>query len=262
MNKPVAIITGAASGLGLEMAKQLTAEYQLYLVDVQADKLNALNQQFTDCKLFTCDLSNMQSVDELVAQISQHNPNIGLLINNAGITHRSQVRHTQAKVIEQVMAVDFHAPVRLTQGLLPRLLECKSKIVNISSMAGWMPVLGRAGYCAAKSALHQYFETLRGELLDSGLTVLMVYPSFIDTPINQNALGGDGNQATHPRSTVGHIHSANWMVKKIVKAIRNNKQRLFPEPLTLVFSLLYRLWPSLFMRLMRRKFATELESHS
>jgi short-subunit dehydrogenase len=262
MNKPVAIITGAASGLGLEMAQQLATEYQLYLIDVQADKLNALNQQFADCKLFTCDLSDMQSVDELVVKINELEPNIALLINNAGITHRSLVSHTQAKVIEQVMAIDFHAPVRLTQGLLPHMLECKSKIVNISSMAGWMPVLGRAGYCAAKSALHQYFETLRAELLDSGLTVLMVYPSFIDTPINRNALGGDGNKATHPRSTMGNIHSAKWMVNKIVKAIGNNKQRLFPEPLTLLSSLLYRLWPSLFIRLMRRKFASELESHS
>ena len=56
-------------------------------------------------------------------------------------------------------------------------------------MAGWMPVLGRAGYCAAKSALGQAIEVLRAEIGRDGIGLLMVYPSFLDTPIERNALG-------------------------------------------------------------------------
>ena len=103
----------------------------------------------------------------------------------------------------KVMAVDYQAPVEWTLALLPLLKKSRGQIVNISSMAGWMPVLGRAGYCAAKAALHQYFEVLRAELQDQGVAVLMVYPSFLDTPIEQNALGADGNKTPRARSTIG-----------------------------------------------------------
>lgn len=258
MAKKVAIITGAASGLGWEIAQQLAGKYQLYLIDVQIEQLQQASAQLVNTVLFGCDLANPKEVDKLIQQIMAHQPNIALLINNAGITHRSLLKHTQVEVLDKVMAVDYNAPVRLTQGLLPQIIQCRSKIVNISSMAGWMPVLGRAGYCAAKAALHQYFETLRGELHGSGVTILMVYPSFIDTPIENNALNGEGNKANHPRSTAGKMQTAQWMVKRIIRAIETDQQRLFGDTYTYFSSVLYKLWPNLFITLMRRQFAAEL----
>ena len=257
--KPVAIITGAASGLGLELARQLNEHYRLFLVDINRALLEQNCRALTDTVLFICDLADAASIDQLLSDIQQQQPYVTLLINNAGITHRSLSEITRPEVIEKVMAVDYFAPVRLTQGLLPLLKQSGAKVVNIGSMAGWMPVIARAGYCAAKAALHQYFEVFRAEVRRHGISVLMVYPSFLDTPIEQNALGGSGEKTTHARSTVGKIRSGSWMAAGIMRAIHNNHERLFPDTFTNLSSILYRLWPQLFLQLMSRKFAHELE---
>ncbi|WP_120513742.1 SDR family NAD(P)-dependent oxidoreductase [Photobacterium salinisoli] len=257
--KPVAILTGAASGLGRDLAIRLSYCYRLYLIDRDQDKLTELAATLEDSQVFVCDLADNHAIEALIADIRQHEPDIALLINNAGITHRSLARITQPAVIEKVMAVNFFAPVRLTQGLLPLLVQHQTKVVNISSMAGWMPVMGRAGYCASKSALHQYFETFRAEMRQDGVTVLMVYPSFLDTPIEQNALNGDGGRTSHKRSMVGKLQTSQWMAEQVFAAIAQNKERLFPDRFTHFSSLLYRLLPRVFLHLMRRRFASELE---
>ena len=255
----VAVITGAASGLGLEMARQLNGRYRLFLIDVNAEQLQGVCQSLTEATPFVCDLSDAGSISQLAADISHRQPDIALLINNAGITHRSLSEITRPEVIEKVMAVDFFAPVRPTQALLPLLKNSGSKVINIGSMAGWMPVMARAGYCAAKAALHQYFEVFRCEMRHYGVSVLMVYPSFLDTPIEQNALSGSGGKTRHARSTVGRVHSAQWMVSRVLQAASQDKERLFPDTFTNLSSILYRLWPRLFLQLMSRKFAHELE---
>ncbi len=257
--RPTALITGAASGLGLELARILQHQYQLVLVDVNADGLRACSEEFASARCYQVDLADAAAVTQLCEQLKTDLPRLDVLVNNAGITHRSLSRVTANEVLQKVMAVDYHAPVQLTQALLP-LLEADDggRIVTIGSMAGWMPVIERAGYCAAKSALHQYFEVLRAELVtaSSSVHVLQVYPSFLDTPIEKHALAGDGGLATHPRSRVGRMRSSTWMAQRIVTAIENDRERLFPDKFTYFASLLYRVAPRLYQRLMQRKFAS------
>lgn len=260
--KPIAIITGAASGIGLALAHQLRADYRLLLVDVNATALQHQFNDWDDAKIYAMDLTNRAAVAAWLTSQLNELSGLDLLVNNAGITHRSLAVATKMDVIERVMAVDYLAPVQLTQGLLPLLQKRSGKIVNMGSMAGWMPVLGRAGYCAAKSALSQYFETLRAELADTGVTLLMIYPSFIDTPIENHALDGQGSIAQYPRSMVGKMRSTEWMAQRIVRAIRNNRQRLLPDRFTYFASLLYRIAPSLYLRLMRRRLGVELHVKS
>jgi short-subunit dehydrogenase len=260
--KPVAVITGAASGLGLDLARQLHASHQLVLIDIDKARLLTQTSDLSDSLLFGCDLAKSSAIDKLIEMLSTQLTHIDLLINNAGITHRSIAMHTENHVIRKVMAVDYLAPVQLTQGLLTLLRRVNGKVVNVGSMAGWMPVIARAGYCAAKAALHQYFETFRAELHNQGVSVLMVYPSFLDTPIDRNALDGSGAKATHKRSMVGKMRTSEWMAKLIIHAILQDKSRLFPDRFTNLSSILYRLFPTLFLRLMRGKFASELATPS
>jgi len=258
-DRPIALITGAASGLGLGMARGLADRYRLILVDRDPDALTRIGDAWPDTTTFVCDLADTGAVDRVIAEIRASTDRLALLINNAGITHRSLAAKTDARVIERVMAVDYFAPVRLTQGLLPLLEAGRGMVVNLSSMAGWMPVIARAGYCAAKAALHQYFETFRAEVRHRGVRVLMVHPSFIETGIERAALDGSGERARHPRSTVGRVRSCDWMVERIITAIDRRAERLFPDRFTFACSLLYRIWPSLFHQLMRKRFGAELE---
>ncbi|RUO62223.1 SDR family NAD(P)-dependent oxidoreductase [Pseudidiomarina insulisalsae] len=249
--KPTALITGAASGLGLELARALSETHQLILLDRDGAALKECSSGFADVQIYCLDVTDTAALMACIEELNQL-PALHLLFNNAGITHRSAAAETHPDVLRKVMEVDYLAPVQLTQALLPLLQRSNGKIITIGSMAGWMPVAERAGYCAAKAALHQYFETLRAEMLED-VSLLMVYPSFLATTIEQNALNGKGGLAQHPRSTIGNVHTAQWMTQRILRAIKRDQQRLFPDRFTYLASLLYRVAPRTYLRLMRRK---------
>ncbi len=258
-----ALITGAASGLGWALTRRyLMAGYRVIMLDVQNELLQQRAHELGSSdrvETYCVNIADSAAVAALCQRFTAANSGLDVLINNAGITHRSLAEKTDVAVFRRVMAVDYQGPVELSLQLLPLLKASGGSIVNIGSMAGWMPVLGRAGYCAAKGALHQFFETLRCELAETGVDVLMVYPSFLDTPIETNALGHDGQKAKHARSMVGHMRSAEWMADEVVKAQQKRRARLFPDKFTYFASLLYRLWPSLYQRQMRKKFASEMQ---
>lgn len=271
--KPVALITGAAAGLGWGLAEYFFLQgYQLFLVDRDAQALNdkvallagSASSDAQKVVAHCVDLIAPESepIEQLVVNFHAHFSELAVLVNNAGITHRSLAQNTDIAVTRRVLALDFLVPVELTQALLPALLRYGNAhrsaiILNIGSMAGWMPVVARSGYCAAKSALHQYFETLRAELAQQPVHILMVYPSFLATDIEKNALSGNGQPAQHARSTIGDVHSVDWMVVRIAKALRRRRARLFPNRSIALASIFYRLWPTLFLTLMRKKFAQE-----
>ncbi len=257
------LITGAASGLGWAMTQEFFARGdRLLLIDRDAALLDSrlaelgCPDRVSSC---TADLAEPEGIAASIEAAKSSLGRLDILVNNAGITHRSLAGKTQPEVFRKVMAIDWQAPVELATGLLPELRASRGTIINIGSMAGWMPVLGRAAYCSAKSALSQFFEVLRAEEKDHGVKVLMVYPAFVNTSIEKNALGGDGRSAKHARSTIGGIGEAAPLAKQIVKACEQGKPSLYPHRGIWAASLLWRLLPTLFHALMRRKFAVELQ---
>ena len=262
MTKPIAVITGAASGIGKALAEQLADSHRLVLVDRDEAALLHVATGKKDRLVQVVDLSNTEEIDALVATISGLEGKLALLINSAGITHRSMASETELAVIQRVMQVDYFAPVQLTSGLFARLNHDRSLVVNLGSMAGWMPVAGRAGYCAAKSALSQYFETLRAESHGLGLGILMVYPTFVATPIEQNALDARGKVATKSRSTAGRVQSLDSVVSKIMAAIHRREQRLYFDYFTRFATWIYKFSPGLYQYLMRRKFQVEINAEA
>lgn len=260
----VTLITGGASGLGWAMAQHwYRAGHCLVLADIDAEALLKRRSELGDdtrVHIVTVDVTNRSELERLVNETEQTFGRLDLLVNNAGITHRSPATSTNPDVFRKVMAVDWQGPVELTQLALPLLEQSRGAIISIGSMAGWMPVPGRAGYCAAKSALAQFFEVLRLELEPKGIHVLMVYPSFLDTPIEQNALGADGNKASHARSTIGTMSSADDMARMIDRALDKRKRWLLPEPVSRFGSLLWRIAPALYLNVVRKKFAGDIHT--
>lgn len=257
----VVLITGAASGLGWQLARACHAQGDtLLLTDIDSQGLAARVDTLGAERVLGVpgDITDPTLHERLLDICRQRFGRLDVLINNAGITHRSPTARTASAVFRQVMAVNYHAPLELTLAALPLLRESRGQVVAIGSMAGWMPVLGRAGYCAAKSALSQAFEVLRAEIGRDGVGLLMVYPSFLDTPIDRNALGADGQPARHARSTIGSVRSAEWMAKTILVALQQHRERLFPDRGSWLASLLWRVAPALYYRQMSRRFAGEL----
>lgn len=272
-NEKVVLITGAANGLGWGLSKAFhNLGYSLFLVDWDQSalivRLNHLhNQPKQRVETLAIDLLEDDASTTVFEHFGSCFSQLNVLINNAGITHRSLAAETELAVTQKIMQLDYIVPVALTLKFAPLLKRTgsqndPSRIINLGSMAGWMPVLGRSGYCAAKSALHQYFETFRAENTHRPIEILMVYPSFLATDIEKNALNGQGSKAAHARSTTGAIHSVDWMVERILTAYHKRQSRLFPNKSIALASLIYRLMPTLFLTMMKRKFSSELSSAS
>jgi dehydrogenase/reductase SDR family protein 7B len=153
---------------------------------------------------------------------------VDLLINNAGISQRSLGVDTTFEVYRRLMEVDFFAPLRLTQLVLPSMIERRSgAIVAISSLAGRIGSPLRTGYCAAKHALLGYFEALRAEVETAyGVKVLCVMPGSVRTAVAANALLGDGEVRGVSDANIDNGMDPAEVARLILEALEQGQREL------------------------------------
>jgi short-subunit dehydrogenase len=189
-------ITGASSGIGAGLATACArAGARLVLSGRRAD---ALAEVAGRCQAATLQLpfetTDLDALPGIVAQAEAFTGGIDILVNNAGISQRSLALDTDFDVYRRIMEVDFFAPLRLTQLVLPAMVRRGSgAIVNNASIAGKVGSPLRTGYCAAKHAMVGWSDAMRAEIAQYGVTVHVVTPGFVATGIAENALKGDGS---------------------------------------------------------------------
>ena len=192
----VALVTGASSGIGEALARALAAEgWSVILSGRREAALQAVAASLGDAAfVLPFEATDYDGLPAVVDRALAWRGRIDLLVNNAGISQRSLALDTGFDVYRRLMEVDFFAPLRLTQLVLPHMVERGSgAIVAISSLAGRIGSPLRTGYCAAKHALLGYFEALRAEIDEAyGVKVLTVLPGSVRTAVAANALMGDG----------------------------------------------------------------------
>ncbi|MFZ2307301.1 MAG: SDR family oxidoreductase [Rhodoferax sp.] len=261
------VITGAAGGLGQALVHAfLQAGSRVVALDRDAQALDALQHSiFTNTpnqtpSLLTavCDVTQLPSCEAAMAQASARFGGIDVLINNAGIAHRSAFADTQVDVLRRVMDVNFFGAVHCTHAAIASLRQRKGLVIAVSSVAGFSPLIGRTGYAASKHALHGFFDSLRTEVQDDGMDVLIVCPSFIDTGIDRAALGADGQPAAHARTTTGATTQPAEVAAAILLAARQRRQLLLFSFTAKAAWWLSRLWPTRYAAIMKRRLQTEI----
>lgn len=194
----VTIITGASSGIGRELAFQLTEQGAwLTLGDCNIEQLQETaticRQRGGQALAVDTDVSQISRCKNLIEQTLAAYGRIDTLINNAGITMVSRFEETGApELIERVMQVNFFGAVYCSYYALPYLKKNQGRIVGISSLAGKTGLPGRSGYAASKHAMIGLFDTLRMELAGDGVSVTTICPGFVATKLRQLAIGPDG----------------------------------------------------------------------
>ncbi|MCP5059079.1 MAG: SDR family NAD(P)-dependent oxidoreductase [bacterium] len=198
----VAILTGAASGIGRAIARTLAADgYSLELVDVNGEALgdlvDTLREQGGTAQANVCDVGDRQQVQHVVAEIAARHAGIDLLINNAGITTYDTVSGTTLDDYDRIMRVNFGGTVHCTKALLPTLLsQGRGHIVNLSSVFGLIGAPLQSAYSASKFAIRGFSESLRQELLGTGIDVSCVHPGGVRTGIVASGRVGENRLAT------------------------------------------------------------------
>lgn len=255
------VVTGAAGGLGRALCERFSAAgAHVAVLDLDgeaardaADCLRAIGlSKVIDIQ---CDVTDPTACSRAMQMVIDAFGGIDVLINNAGIAHRSLLRDTSISVLRRVMDVNFFGAVHCTQAALPSIRARRGQIIAISSIAGFSPLFGRTGYSASKHALHGFFDSLRSEVEDEGVDITIACPTFIATGIEHAALGGDGGRATLPRNAVGGEMSANEMADRIYHAARQRRHLHLPGLLAHAAWWISRLAPALFAHQMKRRVA-------
>ncbi|MDE2378204.1 SDR family oxidoreductase [Bradyrhizobium sp.] len=257
------VVTGAAGGLGRSLCLRFAAAGAgIAASDLDeaglAELARTLTVQDKRHSFHPCDVTDAAACAKTMADVVARHGRIDVLINNAGISHRSAFAVTRLEVLHRVMDVNFWGAVNATKAALPALTQSKGLIVTISSIAGFAPLIGRTGYAASKHALHGFFDSLRSELQDDGVDVTIVCPSFIATGIDRAALGGDGRSAARPRRTTGREAAPEEAADAIFEAAARGQNLLLFSGTSKAAWWLSRLWPRRYAATMRKRLKSEI----
>lgn len=245
------VVTGAAGGLGSALCRRFKAAgARVVGLDLDASRVK-------DAALaLSCDVTDPASCRAAFAAAG----GADVLINNAGISHRSLFRDTEPAVLRKVMEVNFWGSVHCTEAALETLVARRGLIVTLSSVAGFGPLVARTAYSASKHALHGFFESLRCELDGTGVSVLMVCPSFLDTGMDARVLGGGGAPVGTTKPVVGRLLGPDEAAEEIFRAARDGKRLLLPGATAKLAWWVRRLAPAFYERMMLRSLSAELAS--
>lgn len=189
-----ALITGASSGLGREYAKQLAPRVEtLVLVARRELLLQELAEELKEAhpdlrvEISSCDLSDPEGRNHLLNFLSHNDLFPDCLINNAGMGDYGEFRSASWEKTEQMIRLNMEALTHLTHSLLPGLIARRGAVLNLSSLAGDLPIPDFAVYAATKAYVTSFSEALRLELREHGVRVLAVCPGPIKTGFGEVA---------------------------------------------------------------------------
>ncbi|MDX6720266.1 MAG: uncharacterized protein QOJ63_2520 [Solirubrobacteraceae bacterium] len=180
----IALVTGASSGIGEATARRLAREpgARLILVARREERLRALADELGGATVIAADLTQAGAPQRIAAIVEREHGRLDLLVNNAGAAWRATFEAGGAENVRRHMELNFDAPVRLTEALLPLLRRsAPSAIVNVASTAGRVARVGSGAYSAAKFALVGWTDALQLEEAAHGVHVGMVLPGFVVT---------------------------------------------------------------------------------
>ncbi len=192
------VITGASSGIGAALALAFASRGEN--VVLAARRIERIEQVAAECERaggralsVPTDVTDPDECRALIEKAIARFDAVDVLVNNAGISMSARFEEvTDLGLFERIMRVNYLGSVYVTHAALPHLKRSRGLIVAISSLTGKTGVPTRSGYAASKHAMQGFFDSLRIELLGTGVDVLVVSPGFVRTGIRDRVLGADG----------------------------------------------------------------------
>ena len=254
-------VTGASSGIGEQLVYALARQGAKVIIssrkqaDLEIVKMNAINPK--NIFVLPFDLADEAGMQAVFSKAIRFSGRIDLLFNNGGISQRSYVTETQMDVYHRLMNINYFGTVALTKSVLPAMIKQKSgKIIVISSLMGKFASPLRSGYAAAKHALHGFFDSLRLEMHDNNIGVLMVCPGFVKTNISVNSVTADGSKHNEMDDAQDQGMPASLCAEKILKAVRKDQHEVYLGGKEILAIYLKRFFPKILHKILLKSKVT------
>lgn len=240
----VAAITGGCGAIGTALAKRLRRDgWTAVALDLPGTEPATVADREHWVALDTTDPA---SVEAAVKEVETRFGRLDLLVLAAGVTALGTLEETDVATFRRLMDINFHGALDCLRAARPALRDSRGRVVVLSSVAGFAPVLGRPAYVASKHALTGTFEALRAELDDDGIGLTMVHPTFVANDL-------DDANATGPRSTTGRLVTPQDVAEQVTASVRRGRDRVLPGRTAWLAYHVHRLAPGLYQRLMTRR---------
>ena len=252
-------ITGASSGIGEALAVAFAASGAHLILSARNEQ--ELNRVAAGCgqagaqsvQVELLDLGAHDSIPGIVDKVLKRVGKVDILINNGGISQRALAADTALDVDKKLMNINYFGTVALTKALLPGMITHQlGHIVTITSLTGKFGSPYRSSYAASKHALHGFFDSLRAELVQTPIKVLLVCPGYVRTNVSIHALTGDGSQlGTMDEATDRGMEPAE-VARKVLRAIEQGKEEIWFGGKEVLGVYLKRFFPTYFSKVISR----------
>jgi NAD(P)-dependent dehydrogenase (short-subunit alcohol dehydrogenase family) len=257
----VAVVTGAGSGIGRELAIQLGRDGALVAAvdrDLEAAKETtvAIEHAGGRARPYGADVTDSAAMNQLAEQVTTELGDASVLVNNAGIMLPFRpIDEISLEEFQRLVAVNLWGVVHGTKAFLPQLRrQPEAAIVNMASVGGLMAMLQQGPYSTIKYAVRGWSDNLAMDLAETGITVTTVYPGPVDTNIIAHCAGyTDGERhALEEGYRKVRRSKADTVAAQTLAGIRNKKARVLVGAETRVADVLVRLLPGTYVRLLYR----------
>ena len=252
------LVTGASSGIGEALARQLAARGARVLLAArrrpQLERVGRSLDHADRHRVWSVDLADSVQLPHWAKALQEQVGQIDALFANAGVSQRSLALETRLQVERRLFALNYWAPVILAKTLAPPMVERgEGQICVVSSVMGKLGTPNRSTYAATKHALHGYFDCLRAELKESGVSVTLAVPGYVRTEISVNALTGDGSPLGAMRRGTAAGLDPDTCANRIVGAVEKGRDEVLIAGLKAAAAVwLKRASPSLLNRVVAR----------
>ncbi len=254
-NDSVAVITGAASGIGRALAVRLAQEKigGIAVCDVNESELietaKIVESLGVSVSTHIADVSKLEHVQKFAREVKAKHNRVTHLINNAGVALCGSFEEISLKDFEWLMNINFWGVIYGTKVFLPILKQQeKAHIINISSVFGLVAPPGQSAYCASKFAVRGFTESLRHELEDTNISVSSVHPGGIKTNIANNSRVGENADKNIKKKVVNFFDKASPTTAEqaadvIVSGIKRKNPRILIGSDARQINIIQRLFP-------------------